>query len=185
MNAKLEAQGIKKSFGSLTVLDGIDVVAEPGQVLCLLGPSGCGKTTLLRVLAGYEPSDEGEVRLDGTAVIGPSPALGVVAQSGGLFPWLTLRDNLAFGPRENGQSDVAAVVDELLHATGLSGFGDSLPHELSGGMHQRACIAQVLANRPRCCCWTNPSAPSTPRPDCACTSGSEPCWGSSRQPPCW
>ncbi len=148
MTGRLEARAIQKSFASMAVLDGVDVLVEPGQVLCLLGPSGCGKTTLLRVLAGFDPSDEGDVLLDGVGVHGPSPALGVVAQSGGLFPWLTLRDNLAFGPRQSGRSDVAAVVDELLDATGLGGFGDSLPRELSGGMRQRASIAQVLANRP-------------------------------------
>ncbi|PZS23003.1 MAG: ABC transporter ATP-binding protein [Acidimicrobiales bacterium] len=148
MTGRLEARGIRKSFDSLAVLDGVDVLVESGQVLCLLGPSGCGKTTLLRVLAGFEPSDEGQVLLDDVAVRGPSLALGVVAQSGGLFPWLTLRDNLAFGPRHNGRSDVDAVVDELLNATGLNGFDGSLPRELSGGMRQRASIAQVLTNRP-------------------------------------
>lgn len=70
MTGRLEARGITKSFGSLRVLDGVDVVVEAGQVLCLLGPSGCGKTTMLRVLAGFEPGDDGEVLLDGATVAG-------------------------------------------------------------------------------------------------------------------
>ena len=146
----LAARGLGKAFGGLVVLDGVDLEASAGQVLAVLGPSGCGKSTLLRVLAGFEAPTTGEVLLDGVPVTGPSPARGMVAQAGGLFPWLTLRDNLAFGPRaqRRSASDVRAVVDELLEATGLDGFADVLPRQLSGGMRQRAAIAQVLANRP-------------------------------------
>ena len=146
----LVASGLGKSFGSLEVLAGIDLEARPGQVLAVLGPSGCGKSTLLRVLAGFETATSGEVLLDGVRLTGPSPDRGMVAQAGGLFPWLSLRDNLAFGPRAARRSvaDVGEVVDELLSATGLDGFADVLPQQLSGGMRQRAAIAQVLANRP-------------------------------------
>ena len=146
----LTARGLGKAFGDLPVLAGIDLEAQAGQVLAVLGPSGCGKSTLLRVLAGFEPPTSGEVLLDGRPVVGPSPRRGMVAQAGGLFPWLTLRDNLAFGPRAQRRSaaQVDAVVEELLRATGLDGFADALPRQLSGGMQQRAAIAQVLANRP-------------------------------------
>ena len=142
------ASGVVKSFGDVLVLDGIELAVTPGEVLALLGPSGCGKSTLLRVLAGFEEADAGTVELGGRPVRGPSPERGMVAQAGTLFPWLSLRKNLAFGPRRAGRDQVDAVVDELLDATGLAGFGDSLPRALSGGMRQRAAIAQVLANRP-------------------------------------
>ncbi|HWH27485.1 MAG TPA: ABC transporter ATP-binding protein [Mycobacteriales bacterium] len=146
----LVADGVEKSFGDLLVLDGVSLEARPDEVLAVLGPSGCGKSTLLRVLAGFEAASAGRVLLDGRPVTGPSPERGMVAQAGGLFPWLTLRDNLAFGPRAQGRSadDVRAVVEDVLAATGLTGFEQALPRQLSGGMRQRAAIAQVLANRP-------------------------------------
>jgi NitT/TauT family transport system ATP-binding protein len=146
----LTARGISKAFGALAVLDRVDLEARAGEVLAVLGPSGCGKSTLLRVLAGFERPGSGEVLLDGAPVSGPAPDRGMVAQAGGLLPWLSLRDNLAFGPRAQRRpaADVRAVVDDLLHATGLDGFADALPRQLSGGMRQRAAIAQVLANRP-------------------------------------
>ncbi|MCU1693889.1 MAG: sulfonate transporter ATP-binding protein [Frankiales bacterium] len=146
----LTARALTKAFGPLEVLGRVDLTATPGQVLSVLGPSGCGKSTLLRLLAGFEPPTSGEVRQDGELVRGPSPRRGMVAQAGGLFPWLTLRDNLAVGPRAQGASraEVADVVRDLLARTGLEGFADSLPRGLSGGMRQRAAIAQVLASQP-------------------------------------
>ena len=150
MTGTLVARGLGKSFDDLEVLAGVDLEARSGQVTAVLGPSGCGKSTLLRVLAGFEAATTGEVLLDGVRLTGPSPDRGMVAQAGGLFPWLTLRDNLAFGPRAARRPDheVRAVVEELLSATGLDGFAGALPKQLSGGMRQRAAIAQVLANRP-------------------------------------
>jgi len=144
----LVVRDVHLSFGPVEVLAGVDLAVTPGEVVALLGPSGCGKSTLLRVLAGFERADRGTVELGGVAVRGPSPERGMVAQAGTLFPWLTLRQNLAFGPREAGRRDTDAVVDELLAATGLREFADALPRELSGGMRQRGAIAQVLANRP-------------------------------------
>ena len=150
MSGVLAARDLSKRFGDLLVLDGVTLEAKAGQVLAVLGPSGSGKSTLLRVLAGFEEATSGDVLLDGAPVTGPSPQRGMVAQAGGLFPWLSLRDNLAFGPRAQGRSaaEATAVVDDLLHATGLDGFADALPKQLSGGMRQRAAIAQVLASRP-------------------------------------
>jgi len=144
----LIAHELRLSFGDLLVLDRVDVQVSAGQTLALLGPSGCGKSTLLRVLAGFETADRGSVTLDGQEVVGPSPLRGMVAQAGTLFPWLSVRDNIAFGPRETGAADVRGTVDDLLAVTGLTEFADALPRQLSGGMRQRAAIAQVLANTP-------------------------------------
>ena len=145
---RLVAKGVRKSFGPLPVLDGIDLDVSAGRTLALLGPSGCGKSTLLRVLAGFEPFEEGTVTVDGQPVTGPSPTRGMVAQAGTLFPWLTVRQNVGFGPRELGDDHVEKTVADLLAVTGLAEFADALPRQLSGGMRQRAAIAQVLANQP-------------------------------------
>ncbi len=145
---RLVAKGVCKSFGPLPVLDGIDLEVSAGRTLALLGPSGCGKSTLLRVMAGFEPFEAGSVTVDGEPVTGPSPTRGMVAQAGTLFPWLTVRQNVGFGPRERGDGHVARTVADLLEVTGLADFADALPRQLSGGMRQRAAIAQVLANQP-------------------------------------
>jgi len=144
----LVAEGVHKSFGTLPVLAGIDLAVSAGRTMALLGPSGCGKSTLLRVMAGFESIDAGTVTVDGEPVTGPSPTRGMVAQAGSLFPWLTVRQNVGFGPRERGEPNVAKTVADLLAATGLADFADTLPRHLSGGMRQRAAIAQVLANQP-------------------------------------
>jgi len=145
---RLVARGVRKSFADLLVLDGLDLQVSAGQTLALLGPSGCGKSTLLRILAGLEPFDAGTVTMDGQPVAGPSPLRGMVAQAGTLFPWLTVRQNVGFGPRERGMGGVDRLVADLLTVTGLADFADSLPRQLSGGMRQRASLAQVLANQP-------------------------------------
>ena len=144
----LAATGVAKGYGSLEVLADIHLSVAPHEVVAVLGPSGCGKSTLLRVLAGLEPPDRGRVEVDGQVVRGPSPDRPMVVQGATLFPWLSLRANLEWGPRALGNPRAAAVVDELLDATGLGGYGALLPRQLSGGMRQRAAIAQVLANQP-------------------------------------
>ena len=145
---RLVARGLRKSFGDLLVLDGVDLDVSAGQTLALLGPSGCGKSTLLRILAGLERFDGGTVTVDGRPVDGPSPSRGMVAQAGTLFPWLTVRQNVGFGPRDRGIDGVDRLVVDLLTVTGLADFADALPRQLSGGMRQRASLAQVLANQP-------------------------------------
>jgi NitT/TauT family transport system ATP-binding protein len=144
----LVLEGVGKSYGATEVLVDVDVEVLPGEVLALLGPSGCGKSTLLRVAAGFEQPDRGRVLLGGEPVTAPGPARGMVAQSGSLLPWLSVRDNLAFGPRAAGRRDAEQVAERLIAQTGLDGFAEALPRDLSGGMRQRAAIAQVLANRP-------------------------------------
>ena len=144
----LLARDVSKTFGTLVVLQHLDLAVAAGQTLALLGPSGCGKSTLLRVLAGFEPYDAGQVTVDGTSVRGPSPQRGMVAQSSSLFPWLTVADNISFGPRERGSSNTRALVRDMLAVTGLTAFAGALPRQLSGGMRQRAGFAQVMVNAP-------------------------------------
>ncbi|CAN5836573.1 ABC transporter ATP-binding protein [soil metagenome] len=144
----LAVHALHKSYGPVHVLDGIDMAVATDEILALLGPSGCGKSTLLRLLAGLEAPDAGTVTFADQVIDGPSPRRPMVVQGATLFPWLSLHDNLAWGPKASGHPEPSAVVADLLEATGLAGFADTRPGQLSGGMRQRAAIAQVLANRP-------------------------------------
>ena len=119
------------------------------ELVCLLGPSGCGKSTLLNLVAGFEPPTTGTILMDGRAISGPGPERGVVFQEHGLFPWLTVRENVLFGPKARRQAVPADAVEELLGLVGLASFASAFPHELSGGMRQRAALARVLINEPR------------------------------------
>ncbi|MDT9687831.1 ABC transporter ATP-binding protein [Streptomyces sp. P9(2023)] len=152
--AALQLRGLRRSFGSAVALDGLDLDVAPGELLALLGPSGCGKTTALRVLAGFERPDEGQVLLDGEDIV-PVPAnrrdTAMVFQSYSLFPHLTAADNVAFGlkMRKVRTAERRARAAELLELVGLAGHGDRFPHQLSGGQQQRVALARALALRPR------------------------------------
>jgi NitT/TauT family transport system ATP-binding protein len=124
---------------------------EPGEFVCILGPSGCGKSTLINSVAGYVKPNGGQVRVDGERVSGPGPDRGMVFQQYSLFPWKTVRDNIAFGPRLAGKSHATAesIANSFLDMVGLSRFANRYPTELSGGMQQRVGIARALANYPR------------------------------------
>lgn len=124
---------------------------EPGEFVCILGPSGCGKSTLLGALAGHLQPAQGRLEVDGVPVQGPSPQRGMVFQQHTLFPWRSVRDNVAFGLKMSGvgKSERLAAADEMLSLVGLDGFADRWPNQLSGGMQQRVEIARVLINRPR------------------------------------
>jgi taurine transport system ATP-binding protein len=123
---------------------------EPGELMSVLGPSGCGKTTLLNIVAGFLAPTEGQVTLNGHTVLGPDAERGMVFQQGALFEWMSVRDNVSFGPRMKGQSDseYGANVDHLLDIVGLGDFKDKAIYELSGGMQQRVALARCLANDP-------------------------------------
>jgi NitT/TauT family transport system ATP-binding protein len=121
---------------------------KPGEFVCLLGPSGCGKSTLLNCVAGYVQPSEGAVTVDGVAVERPGPDRGMVFQQYSLFPWMTIHENVRFGPRVTGASSPDGVASTLLELVGLSHFANRYPGELSGGMQQRVGIARALANYP-------------------------------------
>jgi NitT/TauT family transport system ATP-binding protein len=124
---------------------------EPGQFVCILGPSGCGKSTLLNAVAGYVKPSSGKISVDGEKVLRPGPDRGMVFQQYSLFPWKTVKDNVAFGPQMAGRSRAEAekVAGTFLDMVGLSRFANRYPTELSGGMQQRVGIARALANYPR------------------------------------
>lgn len=129
----------------------LDCQIDPGQFVCILGPSGCGKSTLLGALAGHLSASTGSLQVDGAAVSGPSPQRGMVFQHHTLFPWRTVRDNVAFGlkMRGIGKAERHRAADDILKLVGLDGFAERWPDQLSGGMQQRVEIARVLVNRPR------------------------------------
>ncbi|MDR2862984.1 MAG: ABC transporter ATP-binding protein [Puniceicoccales bacterium] len=130
-------------------LDGIRLDVQTGEFVSFVGPSGCGKSTLLRIIAGLTPATTGRVLVNGTPVTGPGTHVGFVFQDPNLFPWLTVRQNITFGPRLHAsRREWADEADDLIRRIGLSGFADALPHHLSGGMAQRAALARAVLNRP-------------------------------------
>lgn len=161
---KASFRGVTKVFGrgaaSVQALEPVTLDIPSGAFVCLLGPSGCGKSTLLNILAGFEPVTEGEVLMDGAPVRGPSPQRGVVFQQGALFTWMTVLDNVAFGPVAlgKGQKEAEAIARRFLDMVGLSAFSHRYPYELSGGMQQRVGIARALANDPEILLMDEPFA---------------------------
>lgn len=135
---------------SVHALSDVSFDLEAGRLLTLLGPSGCGKTTLLNILAGFLAPTGGSVSLGGAPITGPGQERGMVFQQGALFEWLTVEQNIGFGPRMNhaNKSETKARAAELLEIVGLGGFGDKRIYELSGGMQQRVALARCLANDP-------------------------------------
>ncbi|GAB2855402.1 ABC transporter ATP-binding protein [Actinoallomurus bryophytorum] len=153
--AAVRLRGVGKTFRQrrreTPALEGVSLDIAAGEFLCLVGPSGCGKSTLLSILAGFTTADSGEVLVDGRPVEGPGPDRGVLFQTPTLFPWLTTRQNVLYGPRARGAltPGVREEAGELLETVGLTDFADAYPHELSGGMRHRAAFARVLINHPR------------------------------------
>ncbi|MDB5903809.1 MAG: Sulfonate transporter ATP-binding protein [Betaproteobacteria bacterium] len=131
----------------VAALSRVDLVIGKGEFVCLIGASGCGKSTLLRIIAGFEQPSSGQVEIFGHPVTGAGSDRGMVFQDFALFPWLTVRENIAFGPRQKGLSAarVREIADEYLNMVGLAPYAERFPAQLSGGMKQRVSIARVLA----------------------------------------
>ncbi len=131
-------------------LQDVTLDLKQGELLSVLGPSGCGKTTLLNIVAGFLAPTSGETRVNGAAVHGPDAERGMVFQQGALFEWMSVRDNVSFGPRMAGKkkADYMGNVDHLLDIVGLQDFKEKMVYELSGGMQQRVALARCLANDP-------------------------------------
>jgi len=136
--------------GSVQALKDVSLDLRSGELLSVLGPSGCGKTTLLNILAGFLAPTGGSVTLNGKRVDGPGKERGMVFQQGALFEWMSVRENVSFGPRMKGQksSEYKENVDHLLDIVGLQDFKEKAIYELSGGMQQRVALARCLANNP-------------------------------------
>jgi NitT/TauT family transport system ATP-binding protein len=135
---------------ALPVLEDVNLRIEPGEFVALLGPSGCGKSTLLRLVAGLEPPRSGALREDEVRIRGPHPSRVVVFQDPTLFPWRTVWDNVALGLEAQGiLKQHRQRVDDAIELVGLSAFRNAYPHQLSGGMAQRAALARALVNDPK------------------------------------
>lgn len=142
--------------GEVRALERINLSVETGEIVTIVGPSGCGKSTLLSIVAGLEPSTEGEVLLAGQPVTGPGADRGMVFQRDCLFPWLTVEGNVRFGMKLSANRTTADAMAQtlsravsLIEAVGLKRFRHARPAELSGGMRQRASIARALLHQPR------------------------------------
>ncbi len=162
-HARIEVRGLHKVFetasGQVVVaLQDIDLTVRPGEFLCIVGPSGCGKSTFLRLLAGLEQSSAGEIRIEVTRP--DRPVNSMVFQEQSTFPWMTVRQNTAFGLEMRGVE--RRVRDELvgyyLRKVGLEDFANAYPYQLSGGMRQRVCLARAFANEPEVLLMDEPFA---------------------------
>ena len=148
----LDVRDVSKTYRvgarAIEALRGANLTVARGEFICLLGASGCGKSTLLRVVAGFEAATGGQALMWDKPIPGPGPSRGMVFQDYGLFPWLTVRDNIGFGPksRRRPADEVRDTAEKYISLVGLQKFADAYPHQLSGGMKQRVAIARVLAN---------------------------------------
>jgi spermidine/putrescine transport system ATP-binding protein len=150
----LELVDLRKSFGATEAVAGVSEAFPAGEYVCVLGPSGCGKTTLLRLVAGFEEPDGGDVRLAGESVVGVPPDrrdVNVVFQSYALFPHLSVRENVAFGPRMKRlpRAEIEERTTEALRLVRMEELAGRHPRQLSGGQQQRVALARALVNRPR------------------------------------
>jgi ABC-type nitrate/sulfonate/bicarbonate transport system ATPase subunit len=145
---KVSFRNINMQFGSMPVLDDVSLSVAAGEFVCLLGPSGCGKSTLLNIAGGFVKPVQGTVTIDGEPVTGPDPRRIFVFQERGVFPWLTVEQNIGFGLFRQTDAEKRERVAHYIQLVGLKGFEKSYPRELSGGMKQRLEVARALAVNP-------------------------------------
>jgi len=145
---KVEFRNISMTYGTNLVLDDISLSVAEGEFVCLLGPSGCGKSTLLNIAGGFVKPERGEVRIGDEPVTGPDPRRIFVFQERGVFPWLTVEQNIAFGLFRQTEAERRSRVAHYVSLVGLRGFEKAYPRELSGGMKQRLEVARALAVDP-------------------------------------
>jgi spermidine/putrescine transport system ATP-binding protein len=149
----VELSGVTKRFGAAVAVDRLDLTIEPGEFIALLGPSGCGKTTTLRMVAGFEQPDEGEIRISGESVRGVPPHrrhVNTVFQNYALFPHMNVAENVAYGlqQRRTPRTELRERVAEALDMVQMRRFADRRPAQMSGGQQQRVALARALVNRP-------------------------------------
>jgi sulfonate transport system ATP-binding protein len=149
MSRPLLVRELRKRYGDLPVLGGIDLEIAPSEIVAVVGPSGCGKSTLLRLAAGLDTRYHGEIRVGDELVCGPHPSVGLVFQEPRLFPWLDVQSNVGFGLRQRDAASQRVRVREALDAVELTAFATALPKELSGGMAQRVALARSLVTEPQ------------------------------------
>lgn len=151
----IRAENLRKEFiqsdgQKVVALNNVNIEIKAGEFVSLIGPSGCGKSTFLRLLAGLTAPDEGSFSLDGDPITEASYERGLVFQDPTLFPWLTIYDNVAFGLKvRNVHPEKKKEVRDFIRLVGLEGFEKAYPHQLSGGMAQRAALARALVNHPK------------------------------------
>ncbi|KNF07198.1 ABC-type nitrate/sulfonate/bicarbonate transport system, ATPase component [Gottschalkia purinilytica] len=134
----------------MLALENINLTVKEGEFISIIGASGCGKSTLLKLILGLEDNYDGEILLGDKSIDGPSVERGVVFQEARLFPWLTVEDNIGFGLRGKvSKKDRKEIIEHHIDLVGLKGFQKAYPHQLSGGMQQRASIARALVNKPK------------------------------------
>ena len=150
--AKIVIRNLTKTYsgGKVVALQNINFEVQPNESLCILGPSGCGKTTLLRIIDCLIARDQGDVLIDGVPITQPRPDVAMVFQHFGLFPWKRLEENIAYGLELRGWSrpETLSTIERYIELMSLKGFEKSYPHQLSGGMQQRAGLARALAINP-------------------------------------
>ncbi|MUN07264.1 polyamine ABC transporter ATP-binding protein [Agromyces luteolus] len=152
-SGSVELQQVTKRYGDAVAVDGLSLTIQPGEFISLLGPSGCGKTTTLRMIAGFEQPDEGDIRISGRSVLGAPPYrrdVNTVFQAYALFPHMTVAENVAYGlqQRRTPKAEVRQRVSEALDLVQMRRFADRKPTQLSGGQQQRVALARALVNRP-------------------------------------